>query len=348
VGPESAGARPGPACYKTGGTRPTVTDAHVVLGHIAPSTFLGGAMEIRPDLAKQAIQEHVTGPLGIPLHEAAQGILDIVNAKMVRILRVVSVTRGFDPREFTLVAYGGAGPLHAGDLGLALDFRRTIIPPMPGVFSAMGLLASDVELTVSATQVTRVSSDHFDVIKARLATLERQCTARLDQERVAPQDRRLDRYVEMRYVRQNFELEIPLRGSLDSPAVLKNVLREFHDSHRRMYGHSAEEDPAEIVNFKVRGTGVVTRPKLRMLPEGSTDPGPAYTGSRPVFFRESGWVDCPTYDRSKVLANNVIGGPAIVNEFDSTILLLPGDLATVNRFGDLIVTRTSGGGEAAC
>ena len=152
VGPESAGAVPGPACYDSGGRKPTVTDAHVALGRIGPETLLGGEMEIKPELARQVITESLAEPLNLPLHEAAQGVLDVVNANMVRILRVVSVSRGFDPRAFSLVAYGGAGPLHAGDLAVELGIGQLIIPPTPGVFSAMGLLASDVEVTFSATR----------------------------------------------------------------------------------------------------------------------------------------------------------------------------------------------------
>ena len=347
VGPESAGAVPGPACYGAGGRNPTVTDAHVALGRIGPETFLGGEMEIKPELARQAITESLAEPLNLPLHEAAQGVLDVVNANMVRILRVVSVTRGFDPRDFTLVAYGGAGPLHAGDLVQELGIRRLIIPPTPGVFSAMGLLASDVEVTFSATRPTRVSPDNLRPIKERLEEVELQCEARLDQEQVPERDRGLNRVLEMRYVRQNFELEIPVPSALESADALERLLRSFHDAHQRTYGHSDENDPAEIVNFKVRGVGRVVRPKFKGLPEGSADAGQAYTSSSQVFFRQTGWVECPHYDRSKLVANNKIDGPAVINEFDSTVLVLPDHTVLVNRFGDLIMTRSPAPGAKA-
>ena len=339
VGPESAGAVPGPACYNAGGRQPTVTDAHVALGHIGPETFLGGEMEIKPALARQAIQECLADPLKLPLHEAAQGILDVVNANMVRILRVVSVTRGFDPRLFTLVAYGGAGPLHAGDLAQELGIRRLIIPPTPGVFSAMGLLASNIEVTFSATRPTRIAPENLAAIVEKLSEVELRCKERLDQEQVPQADRDLNRFLEMRYVRQNFELEIPVPDNLDSPQALERLLRTFHESHQRTYGHSGEKDPAEIVNFKVRGVGRVVKPRFRELAEGSTDSGHAYTGSRQVFFRQTGWAECHTYDRSKLLANNRIDGPAVINEFDSTVLVLPDHTIAVNEFGDLIMSR---------
>ena len=341
VGPESAGAVPGPACYNAGGRQPTVTDAHVALGRIGPETFLGGEMEIKPELARQAIQEHLADPLNLPLHEAAQGILDVVNANMVRILRVVSVTRGFDPRRFTLVAYGGAGPLHAGDLAEELGIRQLIIPPTPGVFSAMGLLASDVEVTFSATRPTRITPENFASITEKLSEVELRCQERLDQEQVPEADREINRFLEMRYVRQNFELEIPVPETFDSPQALDRMLGTFHESHQRTYGHSDDKDPAEIVNFKVRGVGRVVKPRFRGLPAGSADAGQAYTGSRQVFFRQTGWVECPTYDRSKLVANNRIDGPAVINEFDSTVLLLPDRTVMVNEFGDLIMTRDS-------
>ena len=339
VGPESAGAVPGPACYETGGIRPTVTDAHVALGRIGAETLLGGEMEIRPDLATQVIQSELASRIDLPVDEAAQGVLDVVNAEMVRILRVVSVTRGFDPRQFSLVAYGGAGPLHAGDLAEELGIERIVVPPNPGVFSAMGLLASDVEVTASVTRRTRASPDNMDAIRGGLAEVERECTARLDRERIPESDRSLLWLLEMRYVRQNFELEVAVPGGMVSSESLARVLTAFHEAHQRTYGHSDEGDPAEIVNFKVRGIGQVKRPRLRKVAAGAADPGDAHTGARPVYFRGSGWTDCPNYDRARLLAGNHVTGPAVINAFDSTALLRPGQTATVGAFGDLIITR---------
>ena len=311
----------------------------MALGRIGPETILGGELEIKPELARQAIQETLADPLNLPLHEAAQGVLDVVNANMVRILRVVSVSRGFDPRQFTLVAYGGAGPLHAGDLAQELGVRQLVIPPTPGVFSAMGLLASDIEVTFSATRPTRVTPENLVSIVERLSEVELRCKERLDQEQVPEADRELNPFLEMRYVRQNFELEIPVPDISDSPQGLEPLLRTFHEAHQRTYGHSDERDPAEIVNFKVRGVGRVVKPRFRGVPEGSADAGQAHTGIRQVFFRQTGWVECPNYDRSKLVANNRIDGPAVINAFDSTVLLLPGYTVLVNSFGDLIMTR---------
>ena len=346
VGPQSAGAAPGPACYNIGGSRPTVTDAHVALGHIGSDTFLGGEMAIRPDLAEQAIERHLAHPLNLALHEVAQGILDVVNATMVRILRVVSVSRGFDPRKFTLVAYGGAGPLHAGELAQELGIGKLIIPPMPGLFSAMGLLASDVEVTVTATNVTRLSKENMSVINEKLDGLQDRCDHLLVQEQIASADREFQRVLELRYVRQNFELNVPAPISFDSVEKLDDVLGTFHEAHQRTYGHSNQTDPVEIVNFKVRGIGRVVRPTLKERTKGSSDASSALIGKRKVFFRSSGWIECPTYDRTKLNEGNRIGGPAVVNEFDSTILILPQHEALVNKFGDLIVTIGIGDDQA--
>ena len=341
VGPQSAGAVPGPACYDTGGQLPTVTDAHVALGRIDAATFLGGEMAIKAELAEAAIRQHLAEPLNLPVHAAAQGVLDVVNANMARILRVVSVTRGFDPRQFALVAYGGAGPLHAGDLAQELGIRRLIVPPTPGVFSAMGLLAADVEATYSTTRVMRVSPESLLAINQMLAELEAQCTERLDQERIATPARGLDRFLEMRYVRQNFELEVPVSEPLVGEAALARLLESFHAFHQRTYGHSHQGDPVEIVNFKVRGVGRVLRPELSRLAGASGDAVQAYTGARQVYFRANGWVECPTYDRSMLRADHRIEGPAVINEFDSTVLVLPDQHLVVDGFGNLNISPRS-------
>ena len=173
--------------------------------------------------------------------------------------------------------------------------------------------------------------------------MERECTERLDRERIPDSERSLLRLLEMRYVRQNFELEVTVPDGAVSPESLTRVLATFHEAHQRTYGHSDEDDPAEIVNFKVRGVGRVKRPRLREVAPGAAEPGDAHTGTRPVFFRGSGWIGCPNYDRARLLAGNRLTGPAVVNAFDSTVLLRPGQTATVNEFGDLIITRDEPG-----
>ena len=342
VGPESAGAVPGPACYKAGGTEPTVTDAHVVLGRIAPEFFLGGQMAISKEMAEDAIQQKIAKPLNMELHEAAQGILDVVNANMVRILRVISVSRGFDPRDYVLVAYGGAGPLHAGDLAQELGIQRIIIPPTPGLFSAIGLLSSDIQVSYSMTRLTRAIPDNLTAIREGLNVAVGQCQEGLERERVLPEDRGIMTFLDMRYVRQNFEIEVPVRGAFDSPKDLAKMVQTFHELHNRNYGHSDENAPVEVVNVKARGTGRVPKLELKEAAPGSNDPVEAGIGTRRVFFKGTGWVDCPDYDRVKLLAGNRINGPAMINEFDSSIAILPGYWGTVNRFGDLVIELSGG------
>jgi N-methylhydantoinase A len=344
VGPQSAGADPGPACYDAGGTRPTVTDAHVVLGRLSPDFFLGGRMVIRSELAAKSIQEHVAGPLGLSMHDAAQGLIDVANAKMVRTLRTVSVTRGFDPRHFTLVAHGGAGPLHAGDLAQELGIRQIIIPPNPGLFSALGLLHSRIDVNFSITRLTRAELKNLSVMEEKLREVQLYCQGRLDQEGVRHMDRTVDRSVDMRYVRQNFELEVSVPDGPLSAAALERLLQAFHDLHHRAYGHSNATDPVDVVNYKARGIGSLPKPELKELPEGPENADSAYLGSRPVFFKQAGWVECPYYDRVKLRASQKIVGPAVINEFDSTVVLLPGHRAGVTRFGDLVIDASQAEG----
>ena len=343
VGPESAGAVPGPVCYDAGGTEPTVTDAHVVLGRIDPKYFLGGRMAINHELAEQAIRQKIGQQLNMEPHEAAQGILDVVNANMVRILRVVSVTRGFDPRDYTLVAYGGAGPLHAGDLAQELGIQRIIIPPTPGLFSAMGLVCGDIQIDYSTTRLIRATTENLSALQQGLEVAAGRCDEGLAREGVAPEDRVVTRSLDMRYVRQNFELEVPLTTPMDTPQDLDRALAIFHKLHERNYGQSNEEASVEVVNVKARGSTRLPKPQLKEFSAGSADAVTALAGTRRVFFKGLGWVDCPSYNRELLLAGNRIQGPAMINEFDSSIVLLPGHRGEVNRFGDIVVDASGRG-----
>ena len=337
VGPESAGAVPGPACYNAGGTEPTVTDANVVLGRIDPDHFLGGRMSISKELAEKAIREKVGEPLSMELQEAAHGILDVVNANMVRILRVVSVTRGFDPRHYALVAYGGAGPLHAGYLAQELGIGRIIIPPTPGLFSAMGLVSGDIQVSRTMTRLSPAIAENLPTIQETLKDAVSQCEEAMNGEQVPLQESVMVQSLDMRYLRQNFELEVNVESGLHGSDDLARAVSSFHQLHKRSYGHSNENAPVEVVNVKVKVIGMLAKPVLRPLPSGSEDASAATTGTRQVFFKEIGWIDCPSYNRDLLLADNQITGPAIVNEFDSSIVILPGHRATVDNFGDIVI-----------
>ena len=337
VGPASAGADPGPACYGAGGMEPTVTDANVVLGRISPDFFLGGRMKIQPELSQRAIEEKIGGPMGMSTSEAAQGILDVVNANMVRILRVVSVSRGFDPQRFVLMAHGGAGPLHAGDLAGELGVARIVIPPDPGLFSAMGLIISDVQTGAATTRFLRAEVANLPAIGESLAAQAESCRQTLGDEGIAEENQVVEQFLEMRYVRQNFELEVPVNGNLESTAELENILAAFHKLHRQSYGHSDPSAPVEVVNVKCRAAGRVPKPQRALLPAGGPDPSDAFIGRRRVFFKGYGWLECPHYDRVKLLRDNVIRGPAMICQFDSSVTILPGHVATVGSMGELII-----------
>ena len=342
VGPASAGADPGPACYDAGGTEPTVTDANVVLGRISPDFFLGGRMKIQPELAQRAIEEKIGGPLEMSTSEAAQGILDVVNANMVRILRVVSVSRGFDPQRFVLMAHGGAGPLHAGDLAEELGVAQIVIPPDPGLFSAMGLVISDVQTGAATTRFLRAEATNLPAIRESLAAQAESCRQTLRDEGIAEENQVVEQFLEMRYVRQNFELEVPVTGNLEDEAELEKILETFHSLHEQNYGHSDPTAPVEVVNVKCRAYGRVPKPRRALLPPGGPDPSDAFIGERRVFFKGSGWLECPHYDRVKLMRDNVIRGPAMVCQFDSSVTILPGHAATVGSMGEIIIDTGKG------
>jgi N-methylhydantoinase A len=336
VGPQSAGAEPGPACYNAGGTEPTVTDAHVVLGRLDPVFFLGGQMKLKSELAHRAVEEKIAGPLGMSAVEAAQGIIDVVNANMARILRVVSIARGFDPREFALVAFGGAGPLHAAELAVELGIGRVIVPPRPGLFSAQGMLMADLQASLRMTQLVRVVPENLDILRSTLAELESEGEAALEREQVPAERRQVSTTIEMRYVGQNFELDVPVQRAPETEAGLESLLARFHEIHERTYGHCEPREPVVAVTFKVNAVGRMPRPAPEELVSGGSDAGGAILGTRKVFVKQAGGlIDCQAYGRERLKAGNTLSGPAIIYQSDTTTLVLTGQRADVDEYGNL-------------
>ena len=336
VGPQSAGAEPGPACYGAGGTEPTVTDAHVVLGRLDPVFFLGGQMQLKSKLAYRAVEEKVAGPLGMSAVEAAQGIIDVVNANMVRILRVVSIARGFDPREFALVAFGGAGPLHAAELAAELGIGRVIVPPRPGLFSAQGMLMADLQASLRLTRLVRMVPENLDTIRGALAELEAEGEAALEREQVPADRREVSTTLEMRYVGQNFELDVPVQKAPETKGDLESLLARFHEIHERAYGHCEPSEPVVAVTFKVLAVGRMPRPAPEKLVSGGPDAGGAYLGTRKVYFSQAGGlIECQAYGRERLTAGNTLNGPAIIYQSDTTTLVLTGQRADVDEYGNL-------------
>jgi len=336
VGPQSSGADPGPACYGLGGEDPTVTDANLVLGRLSADYFLGGRMKIDKDLAYRAIQEKVGKRLDMDVTTTAQGIIDIVVANMAQAIRMVSVERGHDPREFTLVAFGGAGPLHAGAIADTLQIPTVVVPPYPGATSAMGLLMADMRFDFVRSFPSRL--EHADVNKmkeslAEMASVGADLLKKQGYERAPVKMNSLD----MRYEGQNYEINIPTGAEMD----IKEVRKRFDQEHARLYGFSSPEVFHEIINLRSIVVGKIEGVDLlglaRRLQEKQ---GPkAFKGTRPVFFRETNrFVECSIYERDTLSVNELIRGPAIVEEFDSTILVPPSYVAKVDEARNVILS----------
>jgi N-methylhydantoinase A len=333
VGPRSAGADPGPVCYGRGATEPTVTDANVVLGILNPSYLLGGRMPVRADLAAEAVAT-VASQLGLDTMAAAQGIVSIVTANMARAIRVISVQRGYDPRDYTLVAFGGAGPLHAARLARELEISRVLVPVSPGILCAMGLLLTDLRTDFALTRLTLLNETALPVAADAFATLAARAEAWFAAEGVPMAARQLVRTVDMRYAGQNYELPIPLAAA-PSVALLKSA---FITAHQRLYGFAPEDEPIQLVTFRVEASAIVPKATFAAHPDAGPDASGAIVAHREVWLPEAGGlVNTPIYDRTALRAGNLIRGPAIIEQMDATTLLLPNMAARVEPYLNLIL-----------
>jgi N-methylhydantoinase A len=338
VGPRSAGARPGPACYGLGGTTPTITDANVVLGRINPAFFLGGEMMLDTDAARRAIVEGVATPLGLDPLAAASGIIEIANAHMIGAMRLVSVQRGYDPRDFVLVAFGGAGPLHANALARELGIPTVLVPPSPGIASAVGMLVTDIRHEFVATRRLRLDSLTPAALDALFADFAAEGDARLTRDGVPASDRRTLRSADLRYHGQSFELSVTVPPGPLAAADIDRLRAEFHASHERAYGYAAPDDPVELVNVRLAAVGVTPKPRRAPLREGGPSAAAAVKGRRDVWFAETnGFRETVVLDRAKLLRGNVIAGPAIIEEHDASTLVHPGWTATVDEHANLVL-----------
>jgi len=337
VGPKSAGADPGPACYDRGNDEPTVTDANVVLGTLNPTHLLGGRMHVRQDLARAAI-DRLAAQLGIDALAAAQGIIAVVTANMARAIRVISVQRGHDPRDYTLVAFGGAGPLHAARLAVELDIRRVLVPRHPGILCAMGLLLADLRADFAATRLMALSAAVISEIEAIIADLRGRCAVWFADAGIEANDRRVSLSVDMRYAGQNYELSVPMPPGQVTSATIDGLAAGFAAAHQRLYGFVAEDEPMQLVTFRAEATGIVRKADIRPTADAGPDPCAAEIGRRDVWLRETGaFVSGRLYDREKLLAGNHIEGPAIVEQMDATSLIVPGAAATVDPYLNLLL-----------
>ena len=337
VGPQSAGAEPGPAAYGLGGEQPTVTDANVVLGYLPPA-LLGGEMALDAGAARAAVGQ-VAEAIGLTTEEAAAGIIDIVNENMVGALRLVSVQQGYDPREFALVAFGGAGPLHANALGRIMGSWPVIIPPSPGVLCAYGDATTSLRGESARTYIRRFSETSPAEVRAELAALAAQARAGLDAEEV-PADRQAVAYqVDVRYHGQGFELAIDVDAAelADAGAgdELAAIGQRFDTEHEKLFTFSLDVEH-ELVNLRAIATSPRPRVSARRASESDPDPSAARTGTLRVW-AGGGFTDAAHYDRALLACGNVVAGPAVITEMDSTTLVLPGHHATVDAVGTLLI-----------
>ncbi len=334
VGPKSAGADPGPACYGRGGEEPTVTDAHLALGHLPPY-LLGGTMRLDIDAARAAIENRVARPLSLGVEEAARGILSIGDNDMVGAIRVISVERGHDPRDFALIAFGGAGPLHGGSLARLLGARAVIVPPAPGVLSAMGLLVSQLRADYARTCL-EVPPDYDHARMAQtFDELETEAIQWFGRERVPDEARTTTRSASLRYRHQGFELNVPWAGAAVTPETTRDTLEAFHALHERLYTFAQRDTPVEIVTLHVAAEGSLPQPHLTEIPGGG-GLEEACIDRQPIHFADR-TRSVPVYEREKLSAGISFPGPALIVQLDSTALIHPDQTATCDRFGNLIL-----------
>lgn len=337
VGPRSAGAHPGPAAYGAGGTEPTVTDANICLGRIGPQVRLAGRMAVDAAAAKAAIEKRIAGPLGLSVEEAAHGVLRIVVANMGRAIRSVSTMRGYDIREFALMAYGGAGPLHAGDVARECDMSRILVPVEPGTLCARAMLLSDVSFDFVRTVMLAADAECWPEVCRHLHAMRRQGEEWLEREAIGQPQRAFDFTLEARHLGQNHEIPVRI-ASLEADGFAR-FLETFEQEHERTYGHRIPDQPIEIVNCRVRAAGRIPAE----LPPPPTATGPvqgARIGERPVFFDPgSGWIATPVFRRGLLPTDARIEGPAVIEEMSATTLLPPDCRALVRPSGDIIIER---------
>ena len=336
VGPQSAGAVPGPACYSKGGEEPTVTDANVVCGYLPPK-LLGGEMQLDVEKARASVQK-IADATGLGLEQAAEGILKIVNENMFGALRLVSVQKGFDPREFALMAFGGAGPLHGNALAELMGSYPVIVPPAPGLLCALGDLSADFRDEFAQTYIRTIDQIDRQELTSMLKALGKEASDILTAEQIPAERQEVQYSLDVRYYRQGYE--IPLRVEVDEfeQNGVHRLAERFSQLHERLYGFQLDS-AVEVVNVRAVGIGKVTKIELPEAEPGSPDPSAAHYGEQQIY-RHGEWMPAQLYDRAKLQPGHQIEGPAIVTELDSTTVVLPHHTATVDRYYNLLINKS--------
>ncbi|MCL5045909.1 MAG: hydantoinase/oxoprolinase family protein [Actinobacteria bacterium] len=335
VGPQSAGAQPGPACYGRGGTRPTVTDANVVLGRVDPEHFLGGRMQLLKEKAREAVAS-IAGQLGLTVEQAAEGICDVVNAKMADAIRTITVRKGIDPRDFTLVAFGGAGPMHAVFIAQLLDMKSILVPRFPGAFSAWGMLQSDIRHDEVRTFVQPAAQADTSAMQSLYGTLEREVGEVLKRQKITADQMTFVRTVDMRYVGQEYTVNVPMPGGPVDGKSLAALTGAFHERHQQIYGHSNPKGAVEIVNLRVVGVGELSS-RIKVPPVETNKDVPKPRTVAPIIFggRE---LPTPIFVRDHLRPGQRFEGAAIIEEFTATTVVPPGYWVQVDRFGSMLIS----------
>ncbi len=336
VGPESAGAQPGPACYSRGGTQPTITDCNLVLGYLGEDNFLGGKMKLDRLKARTAISTNVAEPLSMTVPAAAEGIVRIINVKMQEAIKAISTMRGHDLRDFMLLAFGGAGPLHAGRIAEELGMAGVVVPLYPGVYSAMGLVMSDVKHDYIRSRLTALSRITEDQINDVFNDLAAQARTELAGENFTDAQIRIEPSLDMRYAGQGYEITVGCQMPLE-PGAIKKLRAQFDEMHKQSFGHTAPDEPVEIVSYRLRGVGIVPPVKIPKYVSTGAKLEDAVRETRKAQF-DGKVVDCPVYQREKLDVGAVFEGPAIIDQLDCTTVLFPGHTARVDEYRNIIMT----------
>lgn len=339
VGPQSAGAVPGPACYDRGGQEPTVSDANIILGRLG-TKLLGGRMEIKPELAEKAIMDKVGTPLGKDLYQSALGIIDVMNNNMIQEIEKESIRRGFDPREFALFACGGAGSLHACSVARELGMKNVIVPLNPGALCAVGLVNTDLMYDFSKTEMQLSTNIKLDVLNEDYKVLEKEAYDRLVEDNMTDDKIVIQRVADCRYEGQGYEMRVPVIGGEVTEETIEKLKDSFHEIHKKQFGRSFRQVAVEIVNIRVIGTGKIEDLQPIKIEKGNGDVSSAIVGERQVTFKVDGQpkhMMTKVYDRTRFKAGDVISGPAIINQMDTTIVIEPDCVGNVNDYGIIVI-----------
>ena len=337
VGPQSAGAMPGPACYGRGGTQPTITDCNLALGYLSEGNFLGGKMRLDRAASEKALQDNIAGPLKSDIHHAADGIVRIINVKMQEAIKAISTMRGHDLRDFMLLAFGGAGPLHACAIADELGMAGVVVPLFPGVYSAMGLIMSDVKHDYIQSRLGNLDKISASQVESVFAELERQARHDLDEEGFRRDQTVLERSLDMRYAGQGYEMSIVCPAKLDDTG-LKGLRAAFDEQHKKTFGHHAAGEPIEIVSYRLRAIGQVPPVKMQKFSPSGLKIADAVRERRSAFFNGK-MIETPVYQRDRLDVGHEFQGPAIIDQLDCTTIIPPGQKVRVDSYKNMIVTK---------